>query len=290
MSEFKFACPVCGQHITADSEASGKRLECPTCFRKIVIPQAPASGSSKLILSAAQADQPRPASPAATRPHHRRALARGSELAVLLTLLGLAGAAFWRWHKQPPKWSHSLLLARGSPDDSTTSQVVRVTYPVPTNISWTLDVEKAPLPSARAAGSINGAGFLCERATLQGGRLSLRQGRNWPPELGVTISLFANQGEDLSGKTIIVGPDRPPPIPRVTLRWKDEAGKEIKQDYSEGYALRLNFGQATNGRMPGQIFIAIPDGAKSFAAGGFDAEIRKNAPPHPPKPSPPAKL
>ena len=39
MSEFKFACPVCGQHITSDASATGKHLECPTCFQKIVVPQ-----------------------------------------------------------------------------------------------------------------------------------------------------------------------------------------------------------------------------------------------------------
>ena len=53
MSEFKFACPVCGQHITADSSASGSQLDCPTCFRKIVVPQAPAA-ETKLLLSATQ--------------------------------------------------------------------------------------------------------------------------------------------------------------------------------------------------------------------------------------------
>src|SRR6266436_5752765 len=60
MSEFKFACPVCGQHITADSSTSGGQLECPTCFQKIVVPQAPASGDAKFILSAAQVAKPRP--------------------------------------------------------------------------------------------------------------------------------------------------------------------------------------------------------------------------------------
>src|SRR5215831_4051497 len=66
MSEFKFACPVCGQHITADSSASGGQLSCPTCFRKIVIPQAPTAGDSKFILSAAQVAKPRPASATST--------------------------------------------------------------------------------------------------------------------------------------------------------------------------------------------------------------------------------
>src|SRR5436305_731058 len=62
MSEFKFACPVCGQHITADSSASGGQLECPTCFRKIVIPQAPSNPDAKFIVSAAEVGKPRPMS------------------------------------------------------------------------------------------------------------------------------------------------------------------------------------------------------------------------------------
>jgi DNA-directed RNA polymerase subunit RPC12/RpoP len=60
MSEFKFACPVCGQHITADSSTSGSRLECPTCFQKIIVPQAPSSQDPKLIISATQVGKPRP--------------------------------------------------------------------------------------------------------------------------------------------------------------------------------------------------------------------------------------
>lgn len=59
MSEFKFACPVCGQHITADSSNSGTQITCPTCFQAIVVPQAPISGSSNLILSASQASKRR---------------------------------------------------------------------------------------------------------------------------------------------------------------------------------------------------------------------------------------
>src|SRR5512137_1960648 len=60
MSEFKFACPVCGQHLTADSTTTGAQISCPTCFQKIVVPQAPASNDTKFILSASQVAKPRP--------------------------------------------------------------------------------------------------------------------------------------------------------------------------------------------------------------------------------------
>ncbi len=50
MSEFKYACPVCGQHMMCDSSQGGSVMECPTCFQKIVAPQAPAP-DSKFILT-----------------------------------------------------------------------------------------------------------------------------------------------------------------------------------------------------------------------------------------------
>src|ERR1043166_4129815 len=92
MSEFKFACPVCGQHITADSSASGGQLECPTCFQKIVVPQAPASADSKFILSASQVGKPRPTGPqfeSTATPPARKAM----PIAVLLVALLCAGGA-----------------------------------------------------------------------------------------------------------------------------------------------------------------------------------------------------
>ncbi|MFZ0827443.1 MAG: discoidin domain-containing protein [Verrucomicrobiia bacterium] len=50
MSEFKYACPVCGQHIRCDSTQSGTTMECPTCFQKIVAPQAPATDDPKYLI------------------------------------------------------------------------------------------------------------------------------------------------------------------------------------------------------------------------------------------------
>ncbi len=50
MSEFKFACPVCGQHMMCDVSHGGSVMECPTCFQKIAAPQAPGP-DSKFILT-----------------------------------------------------------------------------------------------------------------------------------------------------------------------------------------------------------------------------------------------
>ena len=54
MSEFKYACPVCGQHIKCDFSQGGLVMECPTCFQKITVPQAPATDDPKFIMKGTQ--------------------------------------------------------------------------------------------------------------------------------------------------------------------------------------------------------------------------------------------
>ena len=51
MSEFKYACPVCGQHMKCDSSQGGTVMECPTCFQKITAPHAPESDDPKFIIT-----------------------------------------------------------------------------------------------------------------------------------------------------------------------------------------------------------------------------------------------
>ena len=284
MSEFKFACPVCGQHITADSSASGGQLECPTCFQKIIVPQAPSSTESKFILSASQVGKPRPTSANgfSSSEFPKRSPARSLPVAAaLLVLLCAAAAAAYLFRDRIFKLARQ--TAHGTTNAAARKIAARepiVVHPIPTNIIWTLDLTNAVLPDSVAAGSIHGSGFLCERSTLQGGTLTLRQGKGWPPDLGLTVFLVARQGEELSGKKVDVPADRQPPVPRVILRWKDDQQEARTENINQGgYALRIAFGEATNSRMPGRIYICLPDAAKSVVAGRFDAEIRKPSPP-----------
>jgi DNA-directed RNA polymerase subunit RPC12/RpoP len=290
MSEFKFACPVCGQHITADSSTSGGQIECPTCFQKIVVPQAPASQDTKFILSASQVAKPRPASPdAASQLGPLRASSPRTSVPAtiaLAVLLCAAGAALFVFRDRVLRFVHGLPAATNAlPPQQTVPVAIKPTYPIPTNITWTLDLTNAVLPDTPVAGSIHGSGFRCERAVLRGGLLNLNQGKASPWDLGISLSLFARQGEELSGKTVEIPPDRAK-APRVVLRWKDEQQKPATENFNSGYALKVTFGQAANGRMPGKIYLCLPDPAKSFVAGAFNAEIRK---PSPPKSTPPKK-
>jgi hypothetical protein len=41
MSEFKFNCPHCDQHLKAEDQFSGRQIQCPNCDHLIRIPPAP---------------------------------------------------------------------------------------------------------------------------------------------------------------------------------------------------------------------------------------------------------
>jgi hypothetical protein len=41
MSEFKFNCPHCNQHLKCDESASGRQIQCPNCDHLIRIPPVP---------------------------------------------------------------------------------------------------------------------------------------------------------------------------------------------------------------------------------------------------------
>ncbi len=60
MSEFKYACPVCGQHMMCDLSQAGTTMECPTCFQKIVAPQAPSTADPKFIITGTKVGAERP--------------------------------------------------------------------------------------------------------------------------------------------------------------------------------------------------------------------------------------
>jgi hypothetical protein len=268
MSEFKFACPVCGQHITVPSSSSGTQMECPTCFRKIVVPQAPAGNDSKLLLEAAQPTQPRPTSSVSDLSALRRPRSRASlvtNIALALVLLVAAGVLF--------SYRTAVLKLLGL-GPRPVAQVTDIpTNATPVEASWTLDPAKAVIPEHEVSGRLHGADFTCEKALFGGGTLSLRKGQGWPPDLGLDILLSAQKAEQLNGKNIIIAPGARSVVSKVVLRWKDASNRPQQNEIKSGYALTLLFGQPAAQRLPGRLYISLPDSEKSYLAGTFEAEI-----------------
>jgi hypothetical protein len=286
MSEFKFACPICGQHITADSADTGTQIPCPTCFRKLVVPQAPASEERKFVLSASEASKPRPLPVATTLEPIEKTSDKTPVPIGLLVLLGLALVAGGTLFALRKTIFHSKPAGDEVAADGGAETNKPETQPPPpqqqadfTGTSlWTLDLSNAKFPDTQAAGAIHGKAFTLERATLSGSNLTLRVGRSGAVELGVTVYFFNHLAEELSGKTAEVKPDDTT-APRVVMHWRET--DRMSKTFHDGYAMKVEFGAVANNSVPGKIFLCVPDDTKSWIAGTFRAEIRKPAAPKP---------
>lgn len=287
MSEFKFACPICGQHITADSKDSGSKISCPTCFRKIVVPPAPSSSESKFVLSATEADRPRPpkSNVPGMQPVDRKSKTRiPVALIVLFVLASAAGATLFSlrhtlFHSQYP--TDGSAGSNGETNSSDGSMQARPDY-TGTNL-WSMDLSKVTIPDDTLAGSLHHQAFEVERATLSGSNLTLRIGTKDKVELGLNIYFFNRQPEELSGKSAEVKPTDTI-APRVVMHWRE--GERHSETFHKGYAMKIEFGPASGNELPGKLFISLPDESKSWVAGTFRAEIHRPGAPKP-KPAPP---
>ncbi len=160
--------------------------------------------------------------------------------------------------------------------------------PPPANdTNWTLTPGTNAIPDMPAAGRIHGQNFGAERVTFQNGSLAIRQGKG-NAEFGLTINFAGAQPETMSGKTINVTTNVEKAA-RVTFHWHDADGKTQRQNFEDDYALRLEFGELANNRLPGKIYLCMPDAEKSYLLGSFSADARKPRPkPLPPSGSPPS--
>jgi len=281
MNEVKFACPVCGQHITCDAAKSGTRMSCPTCYRELVIPQASAGNGSKLVLTAAEVQsRPMPTTPIGTLESPvavKRSLTPAILLVLFLITVG-AGAFVFR-EKLFHRAQTSQANAEESGETAPKPPVITLKLaPSDADSQWTQDMAAIQIGEMPAVGRVHGYSFNLEKATITGGTLNLRQGPKWPPDLGVTIHLFAERGEDLAGKTITIEPARAE-SPKITLRWKEASGQAATETIRTGYAMRLEFGEVAGKTLAGKLYLATADAGKSFVSGTFNAEIRKPAPP-----------
>jgi DNA-directed RNA polymerase subunit RPC12/RpoP len=273
MSEFKFLCPVCGQHIATDSSASGTQIECPTCFQKIVVPPAPTS-ASKYILSATQYIHP-PAVPHAPAPPRSVSLTSwkgfGPAVFAAAALLCVLGGVIY------------MQCGRSSEPNPETLSDPAADSAVPARPAavWRLNLANAEIPGAIAAGKIHDTEFVCERAVLQNSSLQLRQSSGQRPDAEVVVYLFTNDPRDLNGKSFSIGTNDNATNPRIELRWKEDR-LQMTQKFTNGFAMKLQFGDIASGKLPGEIYLCLPDSTESCVAGSFLAEFKKFLPPkHP---------
>jgi hypothetical protein len=281
MSEFKFACPVCGQHMMCDSSQGGSVMECPTCFQKITAPQAPAP-DAKFILTGTQVSEKKLSTRGLEAATGSGVEDKGFPTALLISAIVVvlaAGAALFVFRDKlfkgatpPPKSTAAVTNAAPPPKPAPVA-------PHASDTNWMMTLDEAVIPNSTVVGRIHGQDFIAERANFQNGTLTLRAGTRGPVEFGVQINFSGALPEALAGQTINVNTNADKAAP-VTLRWKDDTGAQ-KENYDVGYALRLEFGALERNRLPGKIYLCTPDPEKSYLMGKFNAAVNR------PKPKPP---
>jgi hypothetical protein len=288
MSEFKFACPVCGQHIKCDSSQAGTVMDCPTCFQKITVPQAPSSQDQKFILTGTKVSD-KPTSIRSLEPGV--VVAKGNKfsgaiaVAVILLFMGTAAAAIYWVTIIHPRQTSGQHADTTNPPAAKKPEKPPLVAPPANDSNWMLVLGTNAIPDSPVAGRIHSQNFIVERASFQNGNLTLRQGAHGGPEFGVIINFSGAPPEELSGKTINVTTNAEKAA-KVTLRWKDDTSTAQKANFDAGYALRLEFGTLANNHLPGKIHLCLPDDEKSYLLGSFNADAHKpkpkpNAPPKP---------
>ena len=280
MSEFKYACPVCGQHMKCDSSQAGTVMECPTCFQKITAPQAPATDDPKFIIKGTKVgERPIPTAVADSEAAPTPAPQENSSLPaiVFIVLLCAAAVALFAFHGRIFKSSGG----QGAPGPSPSQKPVRpppppkpvVVAPPANDASWMLELAAVTIPDSTVAGRIHGRDFICDRAILQGGTLTLRGAT----DLGAIINFGGVLTEALAGQSINVATNAEKAA-HVILRWK-EGNLSLRENFTNGYALRIEFGLLDNNHLPGKVYLCTPDAEKSYITGNFNADIRKPRPP-----------
>jgi hypothetical protein len=279
MSEFKYACPVCGQHLMCDESQAGTVMDCPTCFQKIIAPQAPGPDTKFILIGTRLSDRKTTTNgmngPAA------RETKKMFPVAVVLGLL-VCGAALAALISQRDK------IFKPPGPLMTPPAVVPVIPPKPvvvaphaSDANWSLNLGTNPIPGSAVAGRIHGLDFIVERASFStNGILTIRYGTRGAADFAVTINFAGAPAESLSSQTINVMSDADRAA-RVQLRWKDAEGKARRADFTNGYAMRLEFGPLTNNRLPGKIYLCTPDAEKSYLLGSFKADVPKPKVPKP---------
>jgi tetratricopeptide (TPR) repeat protein len=138
-----------------------------------------------------------------------------------------------------------------------------------------MDLKDLHIPESIASGKIHGEDFTVENAKINAGILTLRQGEDFFADREVKIFLFLREGENPDGRIFHVSKESNARDPHIHMKWKEKNGDVPETEmFVKYYVMRLELGTREGGKLPGRIYLALPDTLKSFVAGRFDAEIK----------------
>jgi hypothetical protein len=143
---------------------------------------------------------------------------------------------------------------------------------------WSTDLEKMVYPDAAVSGRVMGADFKLDKVNLvASGALTLQQGKDVFGDASIIIFLPVKSPGEAAGKSFKLGAEKVEGEKRLSIHMKRRpTPKELPQGtaYLDGYALKLEFGTEKDGKVPGKIYLCMPDDGKSVIAGTFTLDIK----------------
>lgn len=158
-------------------------------------------------------------------------------------------------------------------DDAAKQAAARATAK-PSEIKWTTDPKLMEIPDAPVSGTIMGQEFITDNAELWGGTLYISQGKTGVfYNAHVQLILWLKAGESYAGKTFIVDPQSNKGNITVRIaRIKPGDSSPTDVPFTAGFAMKLEFGEAKNGKISGKIYLCTPDADKTAVAGTFGSK------------------
>lgn len=136
------------------------------------------------------------------------------------------------------------------------------------------DVSAQPIPDKPATEKIKGKEFIVEKTTFSEDKLTLWQSGAEPNKDDREFPIFGFK-DKVDGETFSMKPGQDETGLSAVLRYRKE-GEDfaVPATYLNGYSMKLEFGTAKDGKIPGKIHLRLADGKRSFVVGTFEAEIK----------------
>ncbi len=143
--------------------------------------------------------------------------------------------------------------------------------------TWTTDLAKMQFPDAPVKGKVLGGDFSIDVVKLDGGTvLKLHQGKNTIPDAAVIVFLPIKPGQSLEGKKFEFGEGSKGEAPLSVHVKRRPTPKDLPKGdaYTLDYTLKLEFDKAKDDKLPGKIYLCLPDEGKSVVAGTFTLNLK----------------
>ncbi|MFP5348605.1 MAG: hypothetical protein ACLGHO_02030 [Gammaproteobacteria bacterium] len=184
---------------------------------------------------------------------------------IVLVLLVVVGAGFYLYTQGGIGFIDDLIGTSAPPPPAP---------PPPREAAKPKD-ESPVIPAHPVKGSINKSEFVPNVVEIESGTLTLRQGEG-PLATEVKVFLYTRPWEIPAGRSFkLMQPAGGGSSPHIRVR-SPEAGQSAprQREYTEKYTLLLELGPEQDKKIPGKIYLALPDDDKSQVAGTFEAAIR----------------